>query len=203
MAAEDVLRLAWYADRDGRRGRRDALVTLALAEGRSEDAGWVERARQWLLAVRPDHVFATFASLDRALADKHVAEAMSGLKHAYPPARVRTLLLRAAARRGRFNGRPASLSIILDDLFRPHRSEPPRIEHAAQRASTKAPATVPLLPSAPSNPFLPRDDAARSSVARDDGSSTDLVNFYLTLLLAMAVLLDSVIRPREQGSRAA
>ena len=61
MAAEDLLRLAWEAEHDGRRALRDALLTLAVAESGPDDA-WAERCRARLVAERPDHFLGEFAT---------------------------------------------------------------------------------------------------------------------------------------------
>ena len=56
---EDLLRLAWQADRDNKPGLRDAVLTLAAAESGSESVVLAERCRRLLVARRPDHWFAT------------------------------------------------------------------------------------------------------------------------------------------------
>ncbi len=118
MAAEDVLRLAWQADRDGRPGMRDALLTLAVAESGPDGAVAAERCRRKLVAGRPDHWFAPFPTLGQALANARVARALDRLRATFPEARVRRLLMRGDVRRGPYRGRP-SLSLILDDLLGP------------------------------------------------------------------------------------
>jgi hypothetical protein len=128
MAAEDVLRLAWQADRDGRPGMRDALLTLAVAESGPDDAVAAERCRRKLIAGRPDHWFAPFPTLGQALADDRVARALDRLRTTFPEARVRWLLMRGDVRRGPYRRHPP-LSRVLDDLLGPGpgvSSVPPR-----------------------------------------------------------------------------
>jgi hypothetical protein len=177
MAADEVLRLAWFADRDGRAGRRDALVTLALTVGAAENAAWTERARAWLIARRPDHVFAAFPTIEAALANEQVAEALMRLGRIYPPGRVRWLLQRAAVRQGPYTGRRESLAIVLDDLFRSRKQAG---DHSGRGAASDG-STPPL----------------------SDETRAELTTFYLTVLLAIAVLLDSVLRRPGQGNKAA
>ncbi|HWE39133.1 MAG TPA: hypothetical protein VG406_21470, partial [Isosphaeraceae bacterium] len=117
MAAVDDLRLAWYEDRDGHAGRRDTLLTLAVAACDPAETPWAARCRDRLVSARPDHFLAPFATIDDALADPGVMAALVRLRAKYPPARVRMLLLRAAAARGPFTGRVEPLSIVLDDLL--------------------------------------------------------------------------------------
>ncbi|MBX6316062.1 MAG: hypothetical protein IRY99_24590, partial [Isosphaeraceae bacterium] len=115
--AEDDLRLAWQAARDGHKGRRDILLTLAAAAGGTACAPWARRARDWLVAARPDHPFARTPTLEQARGDPRVVALLIRLRKIYPPPRVRWLLLRSAASRGPYTGRSIALSAILDDLF--------------------------------------------------------------------------------------
>jgi hypothetical protein len=166
MAAEDVWRLAWQADRDGRPGMRDALLTLAVAESGPDVAVAAERCRRKLIAGRPDHWFAPFPTLGQALANDRVARALDRLRATFPEARVRRLLMRGDVRRGPYRAGRPSLSLILDDLLGP-------------------------LPGASQGPAIPEDDR--------DG----LVNFYLRVLLAIAILLATVVSPSAKDSKAA
>src|SRR5690348_7864251 len=95
MSAFDDLRLAWLAEREGRHGRRDALLTLAVASAGPAEAGWAEPIRLRLIAARPDHPFSAFATREAALADPAVAGGLRQLRMLYPPGRVRRLLARA------------------------------------------------------------------------------------------------------------
>jgi hypothetical protein len=178
MAAEDALRLAWLAQREGRTTRRDALVTLAVAAGASESAPWVEQGRAWLVAQRPDHLFATFPTLTLALADRRVRGALRRLQYSFPAGRVRSLLQRGAVARGPYSGRLESLTVILDELFRP--------AVPARRPSRVAQALA--------DPVPPLDEATRVRLTKS----------YVNTLLALAVLFETVLNPpADRKTRAA
>ena len=117
--AESYLRLAWQADRDGRPSMRDALLTLAAVAGHRLRAPWVGRCRAALIAARSAHLFASFPTLEAALADPRVGDRLARIGRTIPPARVRHLLLASAVRRGPYTGRAEPLRPILDDLFGP------------------------------------------------------------------------------------
>lgn len=135
-AATDDLRLAWQAHREGRAGRRDALLTLAVA-GAGPDAPWADRLRERLVALRPDHPFCGYPEVLSALADPRVDSSLARLRDHYPTARVRRLLDRAAVARGPYTGRKPILGAIVDDLLA-----------ATARRRRSTPADAPLaLPS--------------------------------------------------------
>lgn len=117
MSAGEYVRLAWYADREGRQGMRDALLTIAVAESGPDEAVLADRCRRRLVANRPEHWFASFATVGEALSHSRVAAAMSELRAAYPPVRVRQLLLRSEALSGPYIRR-RPLSRVVDDLVR-------------------------------------------------------------------------------------
>jgi hypothetical protein len=116
---EGALRLAWQAHRDGQPGRRDALLTLALASENTVDEDWVERCHQRLITWRPDHRFAGFGSLKQALEHPQVEAAIAGLRQTYSSGRIKFLLLRTAVRRGPFRRVEPPLSLLLEDMFGP------------------------------------------------------------------------------------
>lgn len=118
MAAvvEDLLRLAWRANADGRAGMRDALLTLAVAESGADDAVLAERCRKLLVAHRPDHCFAGPMPIGHALARPKVAETLRKLRFMYPPVRVRHLLLRGGAAGGPYTSPDLPLWRVLEDL---------------------------------------------------------------------------------------
>src|SRR4051794_29326230 len=64
---EDLLRLGWEANADGRPGMRDALLTMAVAEAGADDAVLADRCRRLLIAHRPDHCFAWSTTVGHAL----------------------------------------------------------------------------------------------------------------------------------------
>jgi hypothetical protein len=185
MSAEDVLRLAWQADRDGRNRMRDELLMLAVAESGLDDAVSAERCRKLLVAGRPDHWFTSFATIGQALGHPRVATEIDRLRVTYPPARIQQILLRFEAQRGPYTDKPRPLSKILDDL-----------------GGTR----VPAAPShgrvvSPALPF-PAGNPSGAKAERPDDPAT-LVNFYLTVLMAIAILLASVQPPVAQDTRAA
>jgi hypothetical protein len=185
MSAEEFLRLAWHADRDGRPGMRDALLTLAAAESGPTDEVLAERCRKRLVAGRPEHWFAAFPTVGEALAHPKVAWALGELRASYPEVRVRRLLLRGEARLGPYTKRPRSLSRVVDDLV--GGSDRPR--RGAAGASDAPVEDVPALP------FPVASD--------EEPTAASVTVFYLTILLAIAILLNTVLKPSAQDTKAA
>lgn len=182
-AIEDLLRLAWLADGDDKPGLRDALLTLAVVESGAEDAVLAERGRRLLVARRPDHWFATTPTLGNAMAHPKVAAALGRLRATFPPVRVQRHLLRYAVQGGPFTGRSPSLNRVLEDLLLvPEEGKTSSRPDAAGRDRLQS---------------LPFPAAAG---ADPDGA---LVALYLTILLAMAVLLNVAIEPATRDSQAA
>jgi hypothetical protein len=177
---EDLLRLAWQADGDGRAGLRDALMTLAVADSGGENLALAERCRRVLVARQPDHWFASSDSLGHALSRPKVVASLAKLRTIFPPARVRHLLLRGDAGRGPYKGRTPALSEFLDELA----PRPIRRTLRRDAASSKAQPT----------------DSTRTDLPAPDGS---VVVLYLSVLLAMAVLLSVVLEPASYDSKAA
>ena len=195
MSAVETLRLAWQSHRDGKLGRRDALLTLAAAEAAREGADqapWTGAVRAFLVASHPGHLFSGFASLERALDDGRVLGALGRLRATFPPGRVRWLLRRAEVARGPFDGRKAGLRMMLDDLLSP--ASPrlrPRRRHQLGTAAHLAPREAASLP--PGFGDVP--------VSASTGQS--LAGFYLNVLLAIAVLCAIVLQESGSGNRAA
>jgi hypothetical protein len=183
---DGLLRLAWYAETGGKPGTRDALLTLAVAECIGDDAALAERCRRLVVAYQPGHWYATSPTLAEALGRGKVAEAMAKLRAMFPPVRVRHLLLREAMRRGPYTGRRPSPAKLLDDLA----------PAGSEIAVYAAPRALPFLAPAA------RAGGGDGTVEVDpDGS---LARFYLSVLLAIAVLLQSVLAPgSSEGSKAA
>lgn len=183
MSANDDLRLAWQAHRDGRIAMRDALLTLAVARGEPEGAPWVMPVRDFLVSSRRDHYFSRFAYLDEALADRRVVAALARLRESFPPARIRSLVLRSEALRGPYTGRRVPVTVLLEDLLdptRPRRRESIRLEPSSgpDQIAAIAEATTP----APDEPIL---------------------RFYLQVLLGVATLCAVVLDDRLDEQRAA
>lgn len=184
MAAEDDLRLAWLAHREGRTGRRDALLTLAAAAAEPQGAAWVGSVRDHLVAARPGHLYAGFYHLDEALADRRVIAALAQLRLTFPPARVKGLLWRADAARGPYTGRAIPLAIALDDLL------------AASRTTSRTAAklgSARMIAAAKPSP-------APEVVVESRGP---VLAFYLNVLVGIAALCAVVVAESSDEKRAA
>ena len=195
---EDLLRLAWSADLEGRPGLRDALMTLLVAESGAEDAVLAERCRRSLVARQPDHWYATSPTLGQALAHERVAGALTKLRSIFPPVRVQRLLLRAEAQRGAFTGGRPPLDQVLQDLrLMPTRKRPPAV--------AEAPAAVLDSPREEFRalPFPGKVETNDATPSRDPDRS--VAALYLSVLFAMAVLLHGVVEqePASRDSKAA
>lgn len=135
MSMEDDLRLAWQANRVGKHGRRDALLTLAAVQAPA-DTPWLPTCRARLIETHPDHIFARFTTLSEALEHPRVDYALEKLRALYHPGKVANLVRRDEVRRGPWTGQRPPLSRILNDLFDrrsptlsrsvPLRAEPPQ-----------------------------------------------------------------------------
>jgi hypothetical protein len=187
MSAERFIRLAWQAEQDGRSGMRDALLTLAAIENGPEDAVSAERCRRHLVARRTDHWFASFSTCGQALGDSRVAAAIERLRATFPLVRVEMLLLRGNAQRGPYKGRQQPLSLVLDDLLGPQ---------TAADSSDRSRDDRPALPF-PGGLLGPACNSER------DDDPKALFAFYLTVLLAIAILLASVLPPAVKDNKAA
>jgi hypothetical protein len=207
---EGLLRLAWEAEAEGRPRLHDALLTLVVAESGPDDAVLAERCRRRLVARQPDHWYATTATLGQILANERVAKALAKLRATFPPVRVQRHLLRFNTLRGAFEGGQPPLERVLQDLhLAPTRRRPPAEvvpERTAPTSSTsggrdRSRGGVRALP------FPGRPEASGSGT--DSGSSNDpdgsVAAMYLSVLLAMAVLLQGVMEQEEvaNDSRAA
>ncbi len=175
---EDLLRLAWLANSDEKPGLRDALLTLAAVDSGRDDAVLAERCRRLLVARRPDHWFATTPTVGSAMSHPQVAAALARLRTTFPPVRVQRHLLRYEVQSGPFTGRSTSLNRVLEDL-----------SLVPDEAKTK-PRSRPVPINQDRAQALPFPGTSTQIDA--DGS---LSNFYLTILLAMAVLLKTVTEP--------
>ena len=162
MSAEDDLRLAWLAHREGRAGRRDALLTLAAATAEGQGSAWVGAVRDYLVAAHPGHLFAGFYHVDEALADRRVVAGLGRLRQSFPPARVRSLLRRADVSRGPFTGRRFPVAIALDELLAPSRARP---RGTPKLGATQVQARAAPMPAAPPQPArAPRVDRVGGGV---------------------------------------
>jgi hypothetical protein len=188
MSAVDDLRLAWHYDREGRAGRRDVLLTLAIASA-GPAVRWAEPLRQRLIAARPDYLLAGFPDLQAALADPRVRARLERLRQVYPSTRVRWLLRRGAASRGPCTGRVPAPAYLLEDLLANLAPLRPR-----RRPRSRGASPVAAPPPAPSDPD------PRLAIPP---SADPLLAFYLTILMGIAVLLAIVRRDADPGARAA
>lgn len=175
MSADDDLRLAWQAHREGRAGRRDALLTLAVASAEPEGAAWVGAVRDYLVAAHPGHLYSGFYALDEALGDRRVVKAIARLRLVFPEARVRRLLQSGAVLRGPYPGCKAPIALLLDDLLAPSRATP---RGGAARLGDVTPA--------------PRTETPES-----------ILSFYLNVLLGVAALCKLAMDDARDGKRAA
>ena len=190
-AVEDLLRLAWQADVDGRPGMRDAILTLTVAECGPADAVLAERCRKLLAARRPDHWFATSATLGQALSHKKVIEALARLRATFPPMRVARLLMKGAVLGGPFLGRPLPLSRVLCDLSLEPEDRATKDKHLSSRPLETARA-------------LPFPGAATTNGPADSsGPDPALIALYWSVWVAMAALLSTVVEASARESRAA
>jgi len=179
MSVNYDLRLAWQAHREGRAGRRDALLTLAVADASPRGEPWVGAVRDHLVASHPGHLFSRSHHLDEALADRRVLAALKQLRTSFPPARVRALVGRDAVARGPYTGRTVPDRPLLDDLL------------AASRARPRGPLKLGSADVAPSPPEpVPKP-------------VEPIVAFYLNVLLGVAILCALVVREASDDKRAA
>jgi hypothetical protein len=202
---EGLLRLAWEAEAEGRPRLHDALLTLVVAESGPDDAVLAERCRRRLVARQPDHWYATTATLGQILANERVAKALAKLRATFPPVRVQRHLLRFNTLRGAFEGGQPPLERVLQDLhLAPTRSRTdpmPAPTSSTSGGRDRSRGGVRALP------FPGRPEASGSGT--DSGSSNDpdgsVAAMYLSVLLAMAVLLQGVMEQEEvaNDSRAA
>jgi len=212
MDAGDVLRLAWEAEHDGRIRLRDSLLTLAVAESGPSDT-WAERCRTRLIQDRPDHFFGRFSTVSLALQDPRVIDARDRLRAKYPEARIHWLLLKARAARGPYLGRPESLDAMIEDLAGPtaevenvrrdtaQPSRGPMKRHLAPRPLAFAMAYPSVLTGLEE---MPGRSKRRTYPAWEDTVSEppleDFSTYYLTVLLAIALLLATVQETGESRS---
>ena len=211
MVAGDLIRLAWEAEHDGRSQLRDSLLTLAVIESLPGEV-WAERCRARLVALRPDHFFAHFANIDEALGDPRVLEARERLRIKYPSARIQSLLLRAQARRGPYLGRLESTDAMIEDLAGgPLEAENVRVDAAQtsrgpwNRHRVGRPLAwslmYPTMSSGlegPAGPVRQQTFPAWEEVVHEPPDE-DIANYYLTVLLAIAIFLATVLE--ESGSQ--
>jgi hypothetical protein len=182
---EGLIRLAWYMDNEGKPGARDALLTLVAAEGVRDDASLCERCRRLLSGRHPGHWYARGASVREALARPRTAVAVAKLQTMFPPVRVQRLLLRSEVRRGPYTGRITPLARVVADLgLTPERPE-----------------TLPLDDGSGLHalPFALPFPAGRPG---EDGVDRPLVELYLSVLVALTILLQG-LAPGAADSRAA
>ena len=202
MSAEDDLRLAWIAHRDGREGRRDALLTLAAAAAveESPEEAWPTRVRDFLVGRRRDHLFATFVELDEAIGDRRVANSIGRLRLSFPADRVAWLVRRDASARGPFTGRSTRVATLLDEMLAPPRlprtRETVRLGPSPGSSSDFASIPIPVGALAPLGAVTPREAGLPDHAG-------PILAFYLTTLLGVAGLCALVLDGMRDDKRAA
>jgi hypothetical protein len=204
VTADDFLRLAWHARRDGRKALHEAMLTLAVAEGGAGE-GWPDRCRARLLAERPKHFLGTHPTLERTLANPQVAEAIRKLRGQYPEGRVGWLLFRAECEAGPYTGEPAPIAAIIEALagapaeaeVRRDPAEPARGPRARSRARVR----VGAAPGGPLRMVAAGLDGPAVDVSPADETGEETTAFYLAVLLSIAMLLAVV--ERDRADRAA
>jgi hypothetical protein len=219
MAADDLLRLAWAADRDGSRKRREALLTLAVVESSPQD-DWAEKVRQHLLADRPDHFLRVFPTVEAARTDPRALEMANRLRVKYPPVRVRSLLLRSQVVRGTYTGRAESIDAFVEDLVGTSQvdqvsSAPLETENLRKHVGQKTRGPLArarsgrILAFQLAYPHLTawEDPAAQPPALHVDrheereAVARETYHYYLSVLFAIAMLLASV-QPEADRTRA-
>ncbi|HEY2157167.1 MAG TPA: hypothetical protein VGH33_16180 [Isosphaeraceae bacterium] len=199
MTIDDFLRVAWWAQREGRAALREAMLTLAVAEG-TPGEGWAERCRARLLAELPGHFLGTHSSLEQTLADPRVVQAIGKLRGQYPPGRVGWLRFRSEVAEGPYTGEYASLAAIIDSLAgraaeADVRRDAPEVVRGPF-ARSRVEVAVGVTPTGPMRgAFLDADVSASADGAVTAGDEDESSGLYLAVLLAIAILLASV----EQG----
>lgn len=183
MSASDELRLAWQAHREGRAGRRDALLTLAVASGYPQGAPWAGAVRDYLVAAHPGHLFSGSHHVDESLADRRVIAGLKKLREVFPTARVRSLVRRDDVLRGPYSGTRGAIRYLVDDLLAPSRGH--------SRGPLKLGATGATGP------------AAAPPVSAEPSTPDPIVAYYLNVLLAIAMLCATVVAESTDGKRAA
>ncbi|WP_435010404.1 hypothetical protein P12x_001669 [Tundrisphaera lichenicola] len=210
MAAEDLLRLAWEADHDGRQSLRDALLTLAIAESGPDD-DWAERCRNRLVSERPGHYLGVYPTVAQALIDPRVIKARDRLRCKYPAERVEWLLLRARAARGTYTGRGESIEAMIEDLTGPRaEAENFRLDAPApiRGPRSRIGAMQPVLTSLLYPPMARRSDWLKSEPggpSEKDETQNELdpkarrYHYYSTLF-ALAMVLAALPEGDSSGS---
>jgi hypothetical protein len=215
MAVDDLLHMAWHAQRDGRRPLREAMLTLAIGASDPGDV-WAERCRARLLTERPGHFLGAQPTLSATLADQRVAAALNKLRGQYPPGRVSWLRFRAELEAGPYSGEVEPLAKVLDTLIGPPaeadvRRDAPELARgplATARARVAVAARDSFAWSAAeegeTGEFCVDPPSEESSFdAADSRDNEAFAGFYMAVLLAIALLMAAVERERDNGRRAA
>jgi hypothetical protein len=145
-----------------------------------------------------------------------VVKALDQLRAIYPPPRVQWLLLQGDTRRGPHTGPRRSRARVFDDLIGSAIELPPTPE--TTRVGEGSPTSLterddPPIPEifadsasgrdeCPALPFAGAGAGAAPPPPPPD-EPTALFHFYLTVLLAIAILVSSVVEPAAHDSKAA
>jgi hypothetical protein len=215
MAVDDLLQLAWHAHCDGRRPLREAMLTLAIGASDPGDV-WAERCRARLLSERPGHFLGAQPTLTATLADPRVAGALNKLRGQYPPGRVSWLRFRAELEAGPFTGEVQPLAKVVDALIGPPAEADVRRDAAEVARGPLATARARVAVAAQSSfawnvagegdtgEYCVEPPSEESCFDMADSKDNEaFAGFYMAVLLAIALLLATVERERDNNRRAA
>lgn len=181
---EAMLRLAWFANRRGCPGTRDALLTLAMTSfprtrstaNLPEDFG--ARCRSVLSRRLPADWFDAGDSTSLRIRDEKVSHTLAKLHLMFPRIRIRRLLMRAEILQGPYTSKRPKIDQILLDL---------KILDNLPKASAPSSRTA-SLPFPGSHPATVEVDP-----------NPELLAFYWSILLAMAALVNVALQTVESG----
>ncbi len=204
LVLDEALRLADRAARDGDRTLRDSMLTLAIALA-DPRAKWVERCRGAILSGRPGHYLGRYPNARTAAKRPEVQTAFERIRAKYPLERIRALRLQMEASHGPFRGDPEPLATVLERVLgrpaeaenirrdAPHAAMAPLSRPAPVLAAARSAAELEPLPSSVASLWArPSPENDPKPTAIPGAKPDDTLNFYLTVLLGIAVLLASV-----------
>ena len=199
--------MAWIAERAGRFGTRDVLLTLAIASSAPED-DWTLIAWLRLLEATPNHFFAIYPSLSVALDNPGVARSLNKLRQSFPPSRIEHLLARAAVSSGPYYGCAIPLRIVIDDLVgsrtmlhaKPNGSQRPSSQPKRHDSSKQTVVAARQEMKTSSDSVRTRSRVESMQSQRDEL----IPALYMSVLLGLAIIFVSSLTEKDlKESRAA